>query len=226
MIALLPLSLPIFLLTPALAAPAAEQEQEQQEQEQVGYRVAQAKKFMRNQWYDDAAAELRAALDIPAGRRSWAVWWLALQIDYARGDIPGALDHATGAVSVAATPEERDEALRFRAFLLSQFGFVDITGPAEGAVARVLLAAQSPQLDPDLRARAEAVALLLRRRHTLGPGPLRVGLPPGTTRSTATPSSSSPRRPSPSPSPPPISTRTGSPPRSRPASICCSAPPA
>ena len=104
----------VALVTPAYA----------QEVGTVRHHVAQARQFVKNKWYTDAAAEIEAALGMPGGDESFAAHWLGAQVYYELVDIDRAVTLADRAAALAPDADAREQAAEYAAFLRSTFGAV------------------------------------------------------------------------------------------------------
>jgi len=143
--------------------------------EDIDHHLNQARLFMRKGWHEDAAAELRAALESPAGR-TFAVYELAGQAAWELQDIDTAIAMAEGAAQSATTEAQRDGALRLAESYRQQFGFLTISGPHEGMSSRLQLECTSLILSAELKDFTNRLALRLKERTAL---PVRIGLPVG-----------------------------------------------
>jgi hypothetical protein len=142
----------------------------------VRHHVAQARQFVKNHWYADAALEIQAALELPDGRASFDVAWLGAQIYYELVDIDHAQPLATRAAELADTDPARDQATAFATFLHDTFGFVEVRGPYPGLVSRLQIECTSLVFDADLKRLINKVSLAARDRTDL---PARLALPAG-----------------------------------------------
>ncbi|MFZ5475515.1 MAG: hypothetical protein ACOZNI_01965 [Myxococcota bacterium] len=145
-------------------------------QESVRHHVAQAKQFVKNHWYADAAAEIEAALALEGGATDFEANWLGAQIYYELVDIDRALPLAKRAGDLAPSERARDRADAFHAFLRDSFGWVEIAAPHDGVVSRLQVECTSVLFDADLKRLVNKVSLELRERTVL---PARVALPAG-----------------------------------------------
>ncbi|MFT5686615.1 MAG: hypothetical protein ACI8RZ_007571 [Myxococcota bacterium] len=143
--------------------------------EDIEHHINQAKLFIRKGWHDDAAAELAAALETPAGR-TFVVYELAGQVAWERQDIDTAIAMAQGAAAVAPTPQQAQIARRIADSYRQQFGFLTISAPHPGMASRLQLESTGLILSAELKDYINAAALRLRDRTAL---PTRIGLPAG-----------------------------------------------
>lgn len=170
-----------------LAGPAAAGEEEARSGESaagdaagdaaVATHLAQARLFAKKKWYEDARAELQAALALPAGAESYEVHRLAHDVAWALLDVESARELAAGAARTAPDGDRRAEAEALVASYDSQFGVLVVQGPYDSLASRLQLELQSVLFDAELKRFANQLALQLREKHPL---PLRVGLPAGT----------------------------------------------
>lgn len=142
----------------------------------VRHHLAQARAFVKNKWYADAALEVEAALALPEGRDSFDAHWLGAQVYYELVDIDRALPLAERAVALAPGDDARAQAEGFHTFLRDTFGWVEIDAPYPGVVSRLQVESTSVIFDADLKRLVNKVSLDLRERTPL---PARVALPGG-----------------------------------------------
>ncbi len=142
----------------------------------VRHHVAQARQFVKNKWYDDAAAEIEAALAAPGGAESFDAHWLGAQVYYEEVEADRALVLADRAALLAPNAEAREQASSFATFLRATFGHVDLRGPQAGLTSRLQLECTSLVFDADLKRLINKLALALREPTTL---PRRLSLPNG-----------------------------------------------
>lgn len=142
----------------------------------VDHHTAQARQFVKRGWYDDAAAEVEAGLQLAGGTTDFDLNWLGAQIHYQRVDIDRALPFADRAVENAPEENARERATAFRDYLKNTFGWVQIRGPREGLTSRLQLESSSIVFDTDLKRLINQKSLELREPTRL---PVRVALPAG-----------------------------------------------
>lgn len=144
--------------------------------EDIEHHLNQAKLFMRKGWHGDAAAELRAALESPAGQ-IFVVYELAGQAAWELQDIDTAIAMAEGAARTAPTDAQRAAAERLADSYRQQFGFLTISGPHLGMSSRLQLECTSLIISAELKDYTNQLSLQLKEQNAL---PVRVGLPAGT----------------------------------------------
>ncbi len=154
-----------------LSEPAAAQEATS-----ARHHVAQARQFVKNKWYADAAAEIEAALKAPNGADNFEAHWLGAQVYYELVDIDRAIPLAERAAGLAPNAEAREQAANYATFLRETFGTVVVRGPEAGTRSRLQIESASPLFDADLKRLVNKVALTLRDGAAL---PVRVSLPAG-----------------------------------------------
>lgn len=165
------MTLPLLSLVLALAAsPAARAADSAQDH------LAQAEFFARKQWYQDADAELRAALATPAGQASFEVHWLAAQVAWELLDVPRAMEMSDRAAELAPDPQRAEAARALAESYRQGFGMVTIQGPHQGLVSRLQVEPTTPIFDAELKRYVNRLSLDLREKTAL---PIRVGLPVG-----------------------------------------------
>ncbi len=142
----------------------------------VRHHIAQARQFVKNQWYADAALEIEAALALPDGAGNFDVNWLGAQIYYELVRVDRALPLAERAAAVAVQPLAREQAEAFAELLRSTFGFLSVHGPYEGLTSRLQIERTSVLFDADLKQLINKLSLHLRERTPL---PTRIALPDG-----------------------------------------------
>ena len=72
----------------------------------VRHHVAQARQFVKNHWYEDAALEIQAGLALPDGPENFELQWLGAQVYYELVDIDRALPLAHRAAILAPGNEQ------------------------------------------------------------------------------------------------------------------------
>ncbi len=154
------------LLAPALA----------QEAPSARHHVAQARQFVKNKWYEDAAAELEKALAAPGGAESFEAHWLGAQVYYELVDVDRAVSLADRAATLAPNADAREQAANYASFLRQTFGAVEIRGPEAGMRSRLQIESASVIFDADLKRLVNKVALRARDGAAL---PARLSLPAG-----------------------------------------------
>ncbi|MFH1468623.1 MAG: tetratricopeptide repeat protein [Pseudomonadota bacterium] len=142
-----------------------------------GHAADQARLFIRKGWYEDAAHELRAALESPEGQASFEVHWLLAQVSYELQDIGGAAEHARLAAGLAPGPDEEAACWQLVQDIDATFGSVRVSGPQDGVQSRLQLEGTSTQFDPELKRFIAKKTLELTEPVAL---PLVVWLPSGT----------------------------------------------
>lgn len=161
---------PLLLLL--LAAPDAAA----QEAGSARHHVAQARQFVKNKWYEDAAAEIEKALAAPGGAENFDAHWLGAQVYYEVVDIDRAVTLAERAAALAPDAEARERAADYAEFLRRTFGAVEVTGPDPNLRSRLQIEPASVIFDADLKRLVNKVALRARDGVTL---PARISLPAG-----------------------------------------------
>ena len=156
--------------------------------------LAQARLYMRKQWFDEAAAELEQATQTPAGATNAEVWWLLAQVRYELLDAKGAMDAARTAAGVASDPGEASQAQAYADWIETSFGLVAIAAPQPGVQSRLQLDRESLLLDPELKRFVDRVALEWTHPQPL---PMQIMLPSGDYKIQGTPvrAEPSPARP-------------------------------
>ncbi|MED5374400.1 MAG: hypothetical protein VX899_25505 [Myxococcota bacterium] len=138
--------------------------------------LAQARLFVRKQWYGDAAQELELAVATPEGATMAEAWWLLAQVRYELLAVEGARDAARTAAAVADSPDQAAQAAAYADWIDASFGVVEIRAPHAGVQSRLQLERQGLLLDPELKRFVERMALEWTHDQVL---PLRVMLPAG-----------------------------------------------
>ena len=146
--------------------------------------LAQARLYMRKQWFDEAAAELEQATQTPAGATNAEVWWLLAQVRYELLDAKGAMDAARTAAGVASDPGEASQAQAYADWIETSFGLVAIAAPQPGVQSRLQLDRESLLLDPELKRFVDRVALEWTHPQPL---PMQIMLPSGDYKIQGTP---------------------------------------
>jgi len=162
------IALGLLLAVPALHA--------QDTDKSVRHHVAQARQFVKNKWYDDAATEIEAALAAPEGTESFDAHWIGAQVYYELVRVDRALALADRAALLAPNAEAREQVVSFAAFLHTTFGYVDLSGPVPGLSSRLQLEVTSVVFDADLKRLIAKLAAAVREPTTL---PTRLSLPEG-----------------------------------------------
>lgn len=154
----------ILLLSAALAAPA------------TSYHLDQARQFVKNGWYDDAAEQIEAGLATPEGAVDFELNWLGAQVyqELIRMDRAAAL--ARRAADLAPNDDARARCEGLYAYLVESWGQVRITAPYEAMRSRLQLEARSPIYAPEEKRLFNQLTLELREPTTL---PVVVSLPVG-----------------------------------------------
>lgn len=142
----------------------------------VAYHLEQARQFVKNKWYADAAEEVERGLALPGGDASFDLYWLGTQVYYELNEVERALVLARGAIDLAPNDAARDQAQAWMDFLANTFGHVTIAGPRPNQTSRLQLEATSVFLDPELKRLVNKLALELRESQRL---PVEVSLPEG-----------------------------------------------
>ncbi|MDP2311869.1 MAG: hypothetical protein Q8P41_03125 [Pseudomonadota bacterium] len=168
--------IPLGLLLAVPAAHAAPDAPDDPAGGSVRHHVAQARQFVKNKWYDDAALEIAAALAAPGGADSFDAHWLGAQIYYEVVQADRALVLAERAALLAPNAETREQATTFATFLRSTFGYVALTAPQAGMTSRLQLECTSIVFDADLKRLINKLALQLREPTAL---PRTLALPDG-----------------------------------------------
>lgn len=140
------------------------------------FHVAQARQFVKNKWYDDAAAEIEKALRAPGGDESFDAHWIGAQVYYELVDMDRAATLADRAATLAPDADTREQAAEYARFLRTTFGAVAIRGPEAGLRSRLQIEPTSVIFDADLKRLVNKVALQARDGATL---PARYSLPAG-----------------------------------------------
>ena len=142
----------------------------------VRHHVAQARQFVKNKWYEDAAVEIEAALAAPNGLDSFDAHWLGAQIYYELVDVDRAAALAERAAALAPNADAREQAANYSQFLRENFGVIEVTGPEAGMRSRLQLERSSVVFDADLK---RLIAKVSARVHEPTPLPTRIGVPAG-----------------------------------------------
>ncbi len=153
----------ILLLATALAA------------ESPAWHAAQARQFLKRGWLDDADAEVRTGLLLDPAH----VELNALCVELARGE--GDIERALACASAGAAADTGDLDARAalsqaEAWLRSNFGFVEVRGPAGIGSVRAAIVSTSLLLDEELRAAVTGAGERARKGLPL---PSRLALPAG-----------------------------------------------
>lgn len=141
----------------------------------VTYHLEQARQFVKNKWYADAAAEVEKGLVLPEGDSSFDLYWLGSQVYYELNDVERALVLARGALDLAPDGAAKDQAQAWMEFLAT-FGHVTLAAPRPGQASRLQLESTSVLFDPELKRLVNRLALELRETQRL---PVTVSLPEG-----------------------------------------------
>ncbi len=156
----------IWIALPALVAA----------QDEAQTHLAQARLYLRKQWFDEAAEELELATQTPSGATDAEVWWLLAQVRYELLDAKGAMEAAQTAAGVASDPAEAAQARAYAEWIAASFGMVEISAPQPGVQSRLQLERESLLLDPELKRFVDRVALEWTHPQPL---PLQIMLPSG-----------------------------------------------
>jgi hypothetical protein len=148
----------------------------QEADKSVRHHVAQARQFVKNKWYDDAATEIEAALAAPEGGESFDAHWIGAQVYYEQVQVDRALVLADRAALLAPNAEAREQVVSFAAFLHATFGYVGLSGPQPGMTSRLQLEVTSVVFDADLKRLITKLAASVREPTAL---PTRLSLPEG-----------------------------------------------
>lgn len=142
----------------------------------VRHHVAQAKQFVKNKWYDDAALEIEAALAAPGGADSFDAHWLGAQVYLELVDVARASELAERAAILAPNADAREQAANFSTWLKENFGVVEVRGPEAGITSRLQIERTSVVFDADQKRLINKVALKAHEQTRL---PTKIGLPAG-----------------------------------------------
>ena len=142
----------------------------------VRHHVAQAKQFVKNKWYDDAAIEIEAALAAPGGSESFDAHWLGAQVYLELVDVARATELAERAAILAPNADAREQAANFSTWLHDNFGIVEVRGPDAGMSSRLQIERTSVVFDADQKRLINKVAL---KAHEVTRLPTKIGLPAG-----------------------------------------------
>lgn len=140
------------------------------------HHVAQARQFVKNKWYDDAAGEIEAALAAAGGQDSFDAHWLGAQVYYELVDVDRAMTLADRAAALAPNADAREQAANYAAFLRETFGTIEVTAPQAGIRSRLQLERASVVFDADLKRLITKVAARVHEPTLL---PARIGVPAG-----------------------------------------------
>jgi hypothetical protein len=140
------------------------------------HHVAQARQFVKNKWYADAATEVEAALAAAGGGESFDAHWIGAQVYLELMDIARATALADRAAALAPDADARERAADYAVFLRQSFGVVELSGPDDGLRSRLQVESDSVIFDAELKRLAGKVALRAREGVTL---PVRLSLPAG-----------------------------------------------
>lgn len=156
----------LLLLAPSFAEAAPQS---------AAYHLDQARQFVKNKWYDDAAEQIEAAL-AAGGEADFEVNWLGAQVyqELTRMDRAAAL--ARRAADLAPNAGARDRCAALVDYLESSWGQLQITAPYDAMRSRVQVEPTSPVIDPEEKRLLNKIALDLRDNVTL---PVTVSLPVG-----------------------------------------------
>ena len=138
--------------------------------------LRQARLFAKKKWYDDARAELEAALALPGGSEHYELHRLAHDVAWELLDVPWASEMAEGAARLATDERARQEAQALADSYSSRFGLVTIEGPHQGMSSRLQLELTSVLFDAELKRFVSRMGLAVREKRPL---PLTIGLPVG-----------------------------------------------
>lgn len=170
------MSLWIALAIPLQAAPPPAASPLIVAQDEAKTHLAQARLYMRKQWFDEAEAELERATQTPTGATNAEIWWLLAQVRYELLDAKGAMEAARTAAGVATDPRQAAQAQAYADWIDASFGVVEISAPQPGVQSRLQLERESLLLDPELKGFVDRVALAWTHPQAL---PLQVMLPTG-----------------------------------------------
>lgn len=146
----------------------------QESPQSMGYHLAQARQFVKNKWYDDAANEIELALATQDGAADFEVNWLGAQIYQELVKMHRAAELARRAADLAPNENARGRCAEVADYLEQSWGEVTITAPYKDMRSRLQVEATSPIIDPEEKRLLNKVALRLRENTPL---PTTVSLP-------------------------------------------------
>ena len=94
--------------------------------------VDQARFFIKNAWFPDAAEQLKLAIATDDGKLDPEAWFLLANVRYQLADLAGAREAADRALVNSRSEDQTRQAESFLAFLDQQFGVVDLSPPRPG----------------------------------------------------------------------------------------------
>ena len=142
----------------------------------AAYHLAQARQFVKNKWYADAANEIELGLGVAGGANDFELNWLGAQVYYELVRMERAANLAARAAVLSPNDTARERAQAFHDDLVAHWGEVTLRAPYAGMRTRLQVEARTPILDPDQKRLLNKVALQLRAATPL---PVTVSLPVG-----------------------------------------------
>lgn len=140
-----------------------------------GYHLAQAKQFLKNKWYDDAAREIESAI-ASGGDGDFEVNLLGAQVYYELAKMDRASALYKRAAQLAPNDTARDSALANADSLDQGWGQLTITAPYPGMRSRLQVDPVTSLIDPDQKRILNKITLQLHEQTAL---PVTVSLPVG-----------------------------------------------